>query len=126
MKSKIFLLVSLLGLLFFTSCQNDEDKIIGKWSIIEFQANDENAIEQNNVPNYIEFEKDGFLKTSINGKIHRGKWSINKSEKEITLHIFQLFQQNEDLVGKYEIVHDSMKIKGSIADTYVFILLGNK
>jgi hypothetical protein len=111
--------------MFVTSCQSDEEKIIGKWNIIEFKHDDENAFEQNDESNYFEFEEDGFFIFSAEGEIQRGKWMINKSEKEITLHFFK--EYTLALIGKYKIMNDSMRIKGVIGDRlYVFILLGNK
>ncbi len=107
-----------------TSCQSDEEKIIGKWSIIEFKFDDENGPEQNDESNYFEFEEDGFFIFSAEGQIQRGKWMINKSEKEITLHFSQ--EYTVPLVGKYKIMNDSMRIKGFFGNNYVFILLGNK
>ena len=125
MKSKILLTISIIGLMFVTSCQSDEEKIIGKWIIIEFKFGDENGTEQNDESNYFEFEEDGFFIFSAEGQIQRGKWMINKSEKEITLHFFE-GSYAADLIGKYKIMNDSMRIKGVIGDHhYVFILLGN-
>ena len=125
MKSKIQLTICIIVLMFVTSCQSDEEKIIGKWNIIEFKDDDENSFEQNDESNYLEFEEDGFFIFSAKGQIQRGKWMISKSEKEITLHFFEGWFA-ADLIGKYKIMNDSMRIKGAIGDHYVFILLGNK
>ena len=125
MKNTILLTISIIGLMFLTSCQSEEEKIIGKWGIIEFNVEDENVISQNNESNYIEFEKDEFFIISIEGEIQRGTWMVNKSNNEITLHFFEGWF-TEDLVGKYEIMHNNMGIKGAIGNHYVFIHLEKK